>query len=71
MLTKDKKPEEKGGGREGVEVIPSRPSTPKMFKAALKVTEQAGMEGTFVKLKKAYRSTELAAEVRHDLGGVR
>ncbi|XP_034536167.1 cyclic nucleotide-gated cation channel beta-1-like [Notolabrus celidotus] len=62
MLTKDTKPEEKGGGKGAVEVIPSRPETPKMFKAALKVTEQAGIEGTFSKLKKAYRSSESVAE---------
>uniref|UniRef100_A0A3P8RIN0 Cyclic nucleotide gated channel subunit beta 1a n=1 Tax=Amphiprion percula TaxID=161767 RepID=A0A3P8RIN0_AMPPE len=52
MLTKDKKPDEKEG-KEAVEVIPPRPDTPKLFKAALKVTEQAGIEGTFSKLKKA------------------
>uniref|UniRef100_A0A3B4B8B4 Cyclic nucleotide-binding domain-containing protein n=1 Tax=Periophthalmus magnuspinnatus TaxID=409849 RepID=A0A3B4B8B4_9GOBI len=57
MLTKDKKPEEKGG-KEAVAVIPPRPETPKMFKAALKVTEQAGIEGTFAKLKAAYKPTE-------------
>uniref|UniRef100_A0A3Q1GPL0 Cyclic nucleotide gated channel subunit beta 1a n=1 Tax=Acanthochromis polyacanthus TaxID=80966 RepID=A0A3Q1GPL0_9TELE len=52
MLTKDKKPDEKEG-KEAMEVIPARPDTPKLFKAALKVTEQAGIEGTFSKLKKA------------------
>ncbi|XP_075325953.1 cyclic nucleotide-gated channel beta-1 [Odontesthes bonariensis] len=58
MLTKDAKPAEKGAGREGVEVIPPRPETPKLFKAALKVTEQAGIEGTFAKLKKVYKPTD-------------
>ncbi|XP_041636596.1 cyclic nucleotide-gated cation channel beta-1 [Cheilinus undulatus] len=58
MLTKDKKPDEKSGVKEGVEIIPPRPDTPKMFKAALKVTEQAGMEGTFAKLQKTYRASE-------------
>ncbi|CAJ1049897.1 Cyclic nucleotide-gated cation channel beta-1 [Xyrichtys novacula] len=62
MLTKDIKQEEKGGGKEAVAVIPPRPDTPKMFKAALKVTEQAGIEGTFAKLKKAYRSSDGTAE---------
>uniref|UniRef100_A0A3Q3GWH7 Cyclic nucleotide gated channel subunit beta 1a n=1 Tax=Labrus bergylta TaxID=56723 RepID=A0A3Q3GWH7_9LABR len=52
MLTKDKKPDEKVGGKTAVEVIPPRPDTPKMFKAALRVTEQAGIEGSFTKLKK-------------------
>ncbi|XP_069386078.1 cyclic nucleotide-gated channel beta-3 isoform X3 [Paralichthys olivaceus] len=62
MLTKDKKPDEKEGGKEAVEVIPPRPDTPEMFKAALKVAEQAGIEGTFVKLKKAYKASESTAE---------
>uniref|UniRef100_UPI0037E756D1 cyclic nucleotide-gated channel beta-1 n=1 Tax=Semicossyphus pulcher TaxID=241346 RepID=UPI0037E756D1 len=62
MLTKDTKPDEKGGGKEAVEVIPPRPDTPKMFKAALKVTDQAGIEGAFTKLKKAYRSSESILE---------
>ncbi|XP_047187414.1 cyclic nucleotide-gated cation channel beta-3 isoform X2 [Scophthalmus maximus] len=62
MLTKDKKPDEKDGGKEVVQVVPPRPDTPEMFKAALKVAEQAGIEGTFVKLKKAYRQSEAAAE---------
>ncbi|KAM9765889.1 cyclic nucleotide-gated channel beta-1 isoform 2-T2 [Menidia menidia] len=54
MLTKDKKPEQKEG-KETAEVIPPRPDTPKLFKAALKVTEQAGIQGTFAKLKKVYQ----------------
>ncbi|XP_061560103.1 cyclic nucleotide-gated cation channel beta-3 isoform X6 [Phycodurus eques] len=54
MLTKDKKPDEKGGGKDVAQVIPVRPDTPKMFKAALRVTTQAGMAGTFAKLKKSY-----------------
>uniref|UniRef100_A0A3P8RL38 Cyclic nucleotide gated channel subunit beta 1a n=1 Tax=Amphiprion percula TaxID=161767 RepID=A0A3P8RL38_AMPPE len=66
MLTKDKKPDEKEG-KEAVEVIPPRPDTPKLFKAALKVTEQAGIEGTFSKLKKAYKSTDSPTEVRAEI----
>ncbi|XP_070411166.1 cyclic nucleotide-gated channel beta-3 isoform X3 [Nothobranchius furzeri] len=58
MLTKDKKPEEKETRKEAVEVIPPRPETPKLFKAALKVTEKAGIEGTFAKLKKIYKPPE-------------
>ncbi|XP_076741674.1 cyclic nucleotide-gated channel beta-1 isoform X6 [Maylandia zebra] len=58
MLTKDKKPEEKEEGKGAKTVIPPRPDTPEMFKAALKVTEQAGIEGTFAKLKKVYRPSE-------------
>ncbi|XP_044214190.1 cyclic nucleotide-gated cation channel beta-3 isoform X1 [Thunnus albacares] len=61
MVTKDKKPDEKEG-KEAVEVIPPRPDTPKMFKAALKVTEQAGIEGTFSKLKKTYKPSDDGAE---------
>ncbi|KAF0042675.1 hypothetical protein F2P81_004012 [Scophthalmus maximus] len=67
MLTKDKKPDEKDGGKEVVQVVPPRPDTPEMFKAALKVAEQAGIEGTFVKLKKAYRQSEAAAEARSSI----
>ncbi|XP_029353680.1 cyclic nucleotide-gated cation channel beta-3 isoform X2 [Echeneis naucrates] len=58
MLTKDKKPDEKGGGKGAVEVIPPRPDTPEMFKAALKVTEQAGLQRTLTTLKKTHRTTE-------------
>lgn len=63
MLTKDKKPDEKDGGKEVKEVIPARPDTPKMFKAALKVTEQEGLEGTFAKLRETYRPSD-SSEVR-------
>lgn len=64
MLTKDKKPEEKETRKEAAEVIPPRPDTPKLFKAALKVTEQAGIEGTFAKLKKVYKPSEAQTEVQ-------
>ncbi|KAL2088577.1 hypothetical protein ACEWY4_015476 [Coilia grayii] len=53
MLTKDKKPET-AGGKKAEEVIPPRTETPKLFKAALVVTEQAGIKGTFAKLKETY-----------------
>ncbi|XP_071779248.1 uncharacterized protein cngb1a [Centroberyx gerrardi] len=56
MLTKDTKPAVKEGEKETVQVIPPRPDTPKMFKAALGVAQQAGIEGTFAKLKAAYKS---------------
>uniref|UniRef100_A0A4W5MC12 Cyclic nucleotide gated channel subunit beta 1 n=1 Tax=Hucho hucho TaxID=62062 RepID=A0A4W5MC12_9TELE len=58
MLTKDKKPEEKAETKETAEVIPDRPETPKLFKAALVVTEQAGIKGTFAKMKEGYKLTE-------------
>lgn len=67
MLSKDKKPEEKEAGKEAMEVIPPRPETPKLFKAALKVTEQVGIEGTFAKLKKTYKPSGSTAEVPHIL----
>ena len=63
-MTKDKKPDEKAAGKEAMLVIPPRPDTPEMFKAALKVTQQVGIEGVFSKLKKAYRPSEYTAEVR-------
>lgn len=64
-MTKDKKPDEKEGGKEVVQVIPPRPDTPEMFKAALKVTEQAGIQGTFAMLKQTYKPSDGGAEVRH------
>ncbi|XP_051800868.1 cyclic nucleotide-gated cation channel beta-3 [Acanthochromis polyacanthus] len=69
MLTKDKKPDEKEG-KEAMEVIPARPDTPKLFKAALKVTEQAGIEGTFSKLKKVYKSTDSPTEASPSMAPV-
>lgn len=54
-MTKDKKPEQKDEGKDLKEVIPPRPDTPKMFQAALKVTEQAGIKGTFTKLRETYK----------------
>ncbi|XP_034143115.1 cyclic nucleotide-gated cation channel beta-3 isoform X14 [Esox lucius] len=59
MLTRDIKPEEKAVGRETSQVIPTRPETPKLFKAALVVTEQAGIKGTFTKLKEGYKPEEM------------
>lgn len=66
MLTKDKKPEQKDGGKETKEVVPPRQDTPKMFKAALKVTEQAGIEGTFAKLRKTFKQAD-ESQVRQQL----
>lgn len=58
MLTKDKKPDEKDAAKEAIQVIPARPDTPKMFKAALKVTEHAGIEGALSKLRQTYKPSE-------------
>lgn len=58
MLTKDKKPELKDGGKETKDVVPPQQDTPKMFRAALKVTEQAGIEGTFAKLRKTFKQAD-------------
>lgn len=66
MLTKDTKPEVEDGGKAAKEVIPPRPDTPKMFKAALKVTEQVGIEGTFAKLRGTYRPAD-GSEVSSNL----
>uniref|UniRef100_A0AAY4CYG8 Cyclic nucleotide-binding domain-containing protein n=1 Tax=Denticeps clupeoides TaxID=299321 RepID=A0AAY4CYG8_9TELE len=64
MLTKDKKPEEgQGAAKDAAEVIPPRPETPKLFKAALEVTEKSGIKGTFAKLKETYKAGPLL-EVR-------
>ena len=63
MLTKDKKPEVKEGEKESAQVIPIRPETPKLYKAALVVTEVAGMKGgTFAKLK-GQKGSDTAREV--------
>ncbi|KAM9480708.1 uncharacterized protein cngb1a [Clarias gariepinus] len=59
MLTKDKKPpEEKGLGKDSGQVIPRRPETPKLFKAALVV----GKGETFAKLKETYKDTGATLE---------
>lgn len=65
MLTKDQKPEEKAEAKETAEVIPDRPETPKLFKAALVVTEQAGIKGTFAKLKEGYKPAETEVNSTH------
>ncbi|TST73091.1 Cyclic nucleotide-gated cation channel beta-1 [Bagarius yarrelli] len=51
MLTKDKKPPEERGT--SGQVIPTRPETPKLFKAALVV----GKGETFTKLKETYKES--------------
>lgn len=58
MLTKDKKPELKEGGKETKDVLPPQKDMPRMFRAALKVTEQAGIEGTFAKLRETYKQAD-------------
>lgn len=59
MLTKDKKPEEKGTDKESGQVIPTRPETPKLFKAALVV----GKGETFSKLKETYKDSGATLQV--------
>lgn len=60
MLTKDKKPpEEKGPDKETGQVIPTRPETPKLFKAALLM----GKGETFAKLKETYKDSEATLKV--------
>ncbi|KAM6980612.1 cyclic nucleotide-gated channel beta-3 [Aplochiton taeniatus] len=58
MLTRDTKPEGKEGQKESSQIIPPRPETPKLFKAALKVTDVAGIKGTFAKLQEGYKASE-------------
>ncbi|TNM90556.1 hypothetical protein fugu_002845 [Takifugu bimaculatus] len=58
MLTKDKKPEQKDGGKEAKDVIPPQEETPKLFRAALRMTEQAGIKGTFAKLRETYKQAD-------------
>ncbi|XP_030645122.1 cyclic nucleotide-gated cation channel beta-1 [Chanos chanos] len=59
MLTKDKKPaEKKEEEKESAQVIPNRAETPKLFRAALEMTERSGLRGTLAKLKeKTNKST--------------
>ncbi|KAJ4922289.1 hypothetical protein JOQ06_021633 [Pogonophryne albipinna] len=58
MLSKDKKPDEKVK-----EVVPPRAETPKMFSAALKMSQQQGLQGTFSALRKTFKTSEGTAEV--------
>uniref|UniRef100_A0A673H888 Cyclic nucleotide gated channel subunit beta 1a n=1 Tax=Sinocyclocheilus rhinocerous TaxID=307959 RepID=A0A673H888_9TELE len=61
MLTKDKKPaDEKGQAKETGEVIPQRPETHKLYKAALEV----GTGQTFAKLKETYKGPSTPASGR-------
>lgn len=56
MLTKDKKPAEaKGEVKDTGEVIPQKPETPKLYKAALEVATGQ----TFSRLKEAYKGATL------------
>ncbi|XP_061670006.1 cyclic nucleotide-gated cation channel beta-3 [Syngnathoides biaculeatus] len=54
MLTKDKKPDEKGGSKDVAQVIPVRADTPKMFNVALRVTTEAATAGASAKVQKSY-----------------
>ncbi|TDH17516.1 hypothetical protein EPR50_G00009570 [Perca flavescens] len=67
MLTKDKKPDEKGAAAVAMQVIPPRPDTPEMFKAALKVAQQEGIEGVFSKLMKSYEASEALPSISPSL----
>ncbi|KAF1393308.1 hypothetical protein PFLUV_G00037730 [Perca fluviatilis] len=67
MLTKDKKPDEKGAAAVAMQVIPPRPDTPEMFKAALKVAQQEGIEGIFSKMRKSYEASEALPSISPSL----
>ncbi|TNM90562.1 hypothetical protein fugu_002851, partial [Takifugu bimaculatus] len=58
MLTKDKKPEQRMAVKEAKDVIPPQEETPKLFRAALRMTEQAGIKGTFAKLRETYKQAD-------------
>ncbi|XP_032375216.1 cyclic nucleotide-gated cation channel beta-1 isoform X2 [Etheostoma spectabile] len=58
MLTKDKKTDEKGAGAAAMHVLPPRPDTPEMFKAALKVAQQKRLEGVFSTLRTSYEASQ-------------
>ncbi|KAJ8247363.1 hypothetical protein GJAV_G00245540 [Gymnothorax javanicus] len=58
LLQKGKKAaDKKKDGKEGTQVIPPKPETPKLLKAALEMTEKSGMKGTFSMLKKTCKSS--------------
>lgn len=63
MLTKDAKPDEKGGGKGAMEVIPHRPDTPEMYKAALKVTEQMKIDRSLKKSQEPSEGTEVRLQL--------
>uniref|UniRef100_A0A3B3RIY9 Cyclic nucleotide gated channel subunit beta 1a n=1 Tax=Paramormyrops kingsleyae TaxID=1676925 RepID=A0A3B3RIY9_9TELE len=63
MLTKDKKPDDSGEGKGATEVIPLRPDTPKLLRAALQVTETSGIMGTFAQLRKRRQTSSAIVEV--------
>lgn len=64
MLTKNKKPaDDKGETKDPPQVIPPRPETPKLFRAALEVTENSGMKGIFSKLKDKANTSSSTLEV--------
>ncbi|XP_048825412.1 cyclic nucleotide-gated cation channel beta-3-like [Brienomyrus brachyistius] len=62
MLTKDKKPDDSGEGKGATEVIPLRPDTPKLFRAALEVTEKSGIMGTFAQLRERRQMSSATLE---------
>lgn len=63
MLTKDKKPDDSGEGKGATQVIPLRPDTPKLLRAALEVTETSGIMGTFAQLRKRRQTSSTIVEV--------
>uniref|UniRef100_A0AAY4DXC2 Cyclic nucleotide-binding domain-containing protein n=1 Tax=Denticeps clupeoides TaxID=299321 RepID=A0AAY4DXC2_9TELE len=64
MLTKDKKPtEKKEETKEPAQVIPPRAETPKLFKAALEMTEKSGLKGTLAKLKEKANKSSVSLQV--------
>ncbi|KAI4885971.1 hypothetical protein NFI96_033062 [Prochilodus magdalenae] len=59
----DKKPaEKKEEPKEPVHVIPPRAETPKLFKAALEMTEKSGLRGTLAKLKEKSNKSSVSLQ---------
>uniref|UniRef100_A0A8B9HRV4 Cyclic nucleotide gated channel subunit beta 1b n=1 Tax=Astyanax mexicanus TaxID=7994 RepID=A0A8B9HRV4_ASTMX len=62
MLAEKKPVEKKEEEKEPVHVIPPRPETPKLFKAALEMTEKSGLRGTLAKLKEQTKKSSLSLQ---------
>ncbi|XP_076879068.1 cyclic nucleotide-gated channel beta-1 [Brachyhypopomus gauderio] len=58
----DKKPAKQKEEEKPVHVIPPRPETPKLFKAALEMTEKSGFRGTLAKLKEKTNKSSISLQ---------
>ncbi|KAL6480634.1 hypothetical protein MHYP_G00116670 [Metynnis hypsauchen] len=62
MLANKKPAEKKEEAKEPVHVIPPRAETPKLFKAALEMTEKSGLRGTLAKLKEKTNKSSVSLQ---------